>query len=76
MAAIDAGPGAARVGIRFACRPDSRAERNPSECHGTPGRFLPSGDDIGAQLEGGGGPVDAPLAQIDPATGTPAAEAR
>jgi pilus assembly protein CpaC len=25
-----------------------------------PGRFLPSGDDIGAQLEGGGGPVDGP----------------
>ena len=41
-----------------------------------PGRFLPSGDDIGAQLEGGGGPVDAPLAQIDGATGHPAAEQR
>jgi pilus assembly protein CpaC len=26
-----------------------------------PGRFLPSGDDIGEQLEGGGGTVDAPL---------------
>ena len=26
-----------------------------------PGSFLPSGDDIGAQLEGGGGIVDAPL---------------
>ena len=25
-----------------------------------PGRFLPSGDDIGQQLEGGGGTVDAP----------------
>ena len=25
-----------------------------------PGRFLPSGDDIGEQLEGGGGAVDAP----------------
>jgi pilus assembly protein CpaC len=25
-----------------------------------PGRFLPDGDDIGAQLEGGGGTVDAP----------------
>jgi pilus assembly protein CpaC len=25
-----------------------------------PGRFLPSGDDIGQQLEGGGGPVDGP----------------
>lgn len=41
-----------------------------------PGRFLPPDDTIGAQLEGGGGPVDAPLAQIDPATGTPAAEQR
>ncbi len=26
-----------------------------------PGRFLPPSDDIGAQLEGGGGPVDAPF---------------
>jgi pilus assembly protein CpaC len=26
-----------------------------------PGRFLPSGDDIGEQLEGGGGIIDAPL---------------
>lgn len=26
-----------------------------------PGKFLPSGDDIGEQLEGGGGTVDAPL---------------
>jgi pilus assembly protein CpaC len=26
----------------------------------TPGRFLPSGEDVGQQLEGGGGPVDAP----------------
>jgi pilus assembly protein CpaC len=25
-----------------------------------PGRFLPSGDEIGEQLEGGGGTVDAP----------------
>ena len=25
-----------------------------------PGRFLPSGDDIGEQLEGGGGTIDAP----------------
>ena len=25
-----------------------------------PGRFLPSGDDIGQQLEGGGGTIDAP----------------
>jgi pilus assembly protein CpaC len=25
-----------------------------------PGRFLPGGDDIGEQLEGGGGTVDAP----------------
>lgn len=28
-----------------------------------PGRFLPSTDDIGLQLEGGGGPIDAPPAQ-------------
>jgi pilus assembly protein CpaC len=28
-----------------------------------PGRFLPPGDDIGQQLEGGGGPVDAPPAR-------------
>ena len=25
-----------------------------------PGRFLPSGDEIGQQLEGGGGPIDGP----------------
>ncbi len=28
-----------------------------------PGRFLPSGDDVGEQLEGGGGTVDAPAAK-------------
>jgi len=28
-----------------------------------PGKFLPSGDDIGEQLEGGGGTVDAPTAK-------------
>ena len=28
-----------------------------------PGKFLPSGDDIGEQLEGGGGTVDAPPAK-------------
>jgi pilus assembly protein CpaC len=28
-----------------------------------PGRFLPSGDDIGEQLQGGGGTVDAPAAR-------------
>jgi len=31
-----------------------------------PGRFLPSGDDIGEQLEGGGGTVDAPPASSKP----------
>jgi pilus assembly protein CpaC len=31
-----------------------------------PGRFLPSGDDIGEQLEGGGGTVDAPPANSKP----------
>jgi pilus assembly protein CpaC len=31
-----------------------------------PGRFLPSGDDIGTELKGGGGPVDAPPAAPGP----------
>ena len=31
-----------------------------------PGKFLPSGDDIGEQLEGGGGTVDAPPAKSRP----------
>jgi pilus assembly protein CpaC len=31
-----------------------------------PGRFLPSGDDIGEQLQGGGGTVDAPPAHSTP----------
>jgi pilus assembly protein CpaC len=32
-----------------------------------PGRFLPVGDDIGEQLEGGGGTIDAPPAEPAPA---------
>jgi pilus assembly protein CpaC len=39
---------------------------DPDEVPGLPtlpGRFLPPGDDIGQQLEGGGGPVDAPPAR-------------
>jgi pilus assembly protein CpaC len=32
-----------------------------------PGRFLPAGDDIGEQLEGGGGAVDAPAVTTPPA---------
>jgi len=27
-----------------------------------PGRFLPKGDDVGEQLKGGGGTIDAPRA--------------
>jgi pilus assembly protein CpaC len=39
---------------------------NPDEVPGLPtmpGRFLPSGDDIGEQLQGGGGTVDGPAVQ-------------
>ena len=38
-----------------------------------PGRFLPPADDIGEQLEGGGGPVDAPTVPIDGQTEQPGA---
>ena len=36
-----------------------------------PGRFLPSGDDIGGQLEGGGGPVDGPDVKAETPTTAP-----